>query len=70
MCLCNNLTPTQKIRTLAQSIDFGTTHLLEFNLATPNAYQMIALRLCNNITYSQTQTPLNLRETPRFERQG
>ena len=45
-------------------------HPLEFNQATPNAYQMIALCLCNNMTPSQTQTPLNLRETLSFERQG
>ena len=31
---------------------------LEFNQATPNAYQMIALCLCNNMTPSQTQPPL------------
>ena len=43
---------------------------LEFNQATPNAYHMIALCLCNNMTASQTQPPLNLRETLSFERQG
>ena len=43
---------------------------LEFNQATPNAYQMMALCLCNNMTSSQTQTPLNLRKTLSFERQG
>ena len=45
-------------------------HPLEFNQATPNAYQMISLCLCNNMTPSQTQTPLNLRDTLSFERQG
>ena len=31
---------------------------LEFNQATPNAYQMIALCLCNNMTLSLTEAPL------------
>ena len=43
---------------------------LEFNQATPNSYQMIALCLCNNMTASKTQPLLNLRETLSFERQG
>ena len=43
-------------------------HPLEFNQATPNAYQMIALCLCNNMTPSQTQLLLTLRETLSFER--
>ena len=30
---------------------------LQFNKATPNANQMIALSLCNNMTPSQTQIP-------------
>ena len=42
---------------------------LEFNQATPNAYQMIALCLCYDMTPSQTQSLLNLRETLSFERQ-
>ena len=43
---------------------------LEFSQATPNAYQMIALCLCNNMTPNQTQPLLNLRDTLSFERQG
>ena len=31
---------------------------LEFNQATPNAYQMIALCLCNNMRLSLTEAPL------------
>ena len=34
---------------------------MEFNQATPNAYQMIALCMCNNMTPIQTQT------RPEFE---
>ena len=29
---------------------------MEYNQATPNAHQMIALCMCNNMTPSQTQT--------------
>ena len=43
---------------------------LEFSQTTPNAYQMIALCLCNNMTPNQTQPLLNLRDTLSFERQG
>ena len=32
-------------------------HPLEFNQATPYAYQMIALCLCNNMTVSLTEAP-------------
>ena len=42
---------------------------LEFDQATPNAYQTIALSLCNNMTPTYTQTFLNLTETLSFERQ-
>ena len=31
---------------------------MEYNQATPNAHQMIALCMCNNMTPSQTQTRL------------
>ena len=31
---------------------------MEFNQATPSAYQMIALCLCNNMTLSLTEAPL------------
>ena len=30
---------------------------MEFNQATPNVYQMIALCLCNNMTLSLTEAP-------------
>ena len=30
---------------------------MEFNQATPNVYQMIALWLCNNMTLSLTEAP-------------
>ena len=43
---------------------------LEFNQATPNAYQMLALCLCKNMTPSQIQPSLNFIETLGFERQG
>ena len=31
---------------------------MKFNQATPSAYQMIALCLCNNMTLSLTEAPL------------
>ena len=46
---------------LAQSMAFETTPHpppLEFNLATPNSHQMIALCLCDNMTISLTLAPL------------
>ena len=49
---------------------YNNPNPLEFNQNTPNAPQMIALCLCNTMTYCQTQTPLNLREISSFVRQG
>ena len=54
------ISPVQKFfkSSLVQNMAFQTSPLpLEFYLANPNAPQMIALCLCNNMTLSLTEAP-------------
>ena len=47
-----------KVKISPQKEISSTPPPMEFNQATPNAYQMIALCLCNNMTLSLTEAPL------------